>query len=148
MPGRARRDHQYQSRSADAGAGCAEPHQFPPLRREIDLVRLIATQKVHLGEAPVARVGDDRGKQYRGGISPAEIGPAGALIEADASCHLEGDHDCDDGFADGQLVDRDLVEPGAEAAARREAVEAGQEAGAVAPLGTVELPQGAEGPDS
>ena len=81
------------------------------------------------------------------GITPTEIGQPGTLVEAYASRHLEGDHDRDDGLAHRELMHRYLVDLGRQAAGSSEAIEAGQEAGAVPPLSAVELPKGPEGPD-
>jgi len=117
------------------------------LGSEVVLVRLVAAEKVDFGKTAVTRVGDDRRQQHHGGIAPAEIGQPSTLVEAHASRHLESDHHGDDGLARRELMDRHLVDIGRQATGCSEAIEAGQEVGAVPPLSAVELPEGPEGPD-
>ena len=104
-------------------------------------------KKINLGETTVTSVGYARGEKDHGGVTPAEVGQPGALIEAHPARYLEADHDRDDRPVHMKLMHRYLIRFRAQAASSRKAVEAGQEAGAASPLGGVEASQSLQRPD-
>jgi hypothetical protein len=124
-----------------------QPEQLPLLWREAVLVPLVAAEKIDLGQATRARVGDDGGEQHRCGIAPPVIGQPCALVEAHASRHLEGHEDRDNGLAHNELMEGDLVDFSCETTGGREPLEAGEKVGTVPPVGAMELSKGSQGSD-
>ena len=109
------------------------------VRGEPSLVRLLASEEVHLGEASGAGVVDDGREQGGRRIPPAGIGEPGALVQAHAPGHLERQHGRNDQVAIAEFVDDHLVDRGATGAAGDETIERWKEAGTGSPLCLVEL---------
>ena len=122
----------------------ADPKDLAQVVGEVPLVGLAAAKEVDFGESTPAGVLDHDHEQCRGGTPPAVLGGASALVQAHTARHLETRDARDRRSSNRQLVEHQLLPCNTRATGGDELVEACEEVGAPAPLGTVQLPQRGE----
>jgi hypothetical protein len=111
--------------------GLLPPSAFPDGLARTALIRLVAPEEVHFGEASRTCIVDNCGEQDGRGIPPAAIGEPGALIQAHPSGYLERCHRRDHQVAIPEFMDDHLIGRAATSESSFEAIEDGEKAGAV-----------------
>ena len=126
MSGAGIRRHGQTTEAAAEPVPRDQPEHLSMVGREPCFVRFLTSKKVYFAKSSITGVVDDRGEQDRRRIPPTRIRMAGALIEAHASGHLEGQHGGDHDVVVRKFVDDHLIGGRTGGARGHEATEGGK----------------------